>query len=171
MAIGKVETRERGIRKTPHQQLMSKLDRKNYARQKLMLKSRAKLQATSIFLGQNGAPRHVAIIPLSAHIDTRSVMCSLNASVDVPDDVSLDGIPRVRIDRFKQSLVYIPAKYELMSALDASRLADFVVFVLPTAQDVDEEGEALIRSVESQGISNIFAVAQVCVELMPASPS
>jgi pre-rRNA-processing protein TSR1 len=150
---------------------MSKLDRKNQARQKLLLKNQEKVQAGSIFLGQNGAPRHVAIIPLSAHIDTRSVIRLLNASVDVPDDISLDGTFRVRIDRFKQSLMYIPAKYELMSALDVCRLADFVVFVLPTDQEVDEDGEVLIRSIESQGVSNVLAVAQVCVELMPASPS
>lgn len=159
--IGKVETRERGTRKTPHQQLMSKLDRRNQARQKQQQKHQEKAQATSIFSGSNGAPRHVAIVPVSPDIDTRAAIRQMNESVDVPDDVSQDGISRVRIDRFRQSVMYIPAKYDLMNALDACRMADFVIVVLSAEKEVDEEGELLLRSIEGQGISNVFAVVQV----------
>lgn len=141
---------------------MSKLDRRNQARQKQMLKHQEKAQATSIFSGQNGAPRHVAIVPLSSDIDTRTAITRLNQSVDVPDDVSPDGISRVRVDRFRQSIMYVPAKYDLMSALDACRMADFVVVVLSAEKEVDEEGEILLRSIEGQGISNVLAVVQVC---------
>ncbi|KAL2008679.1 hypothetical protein VTN00DRAFT_6873 [Thermoascus crustaceus] len=164
---GKVEARERGSRKTPHQQLMSKLDRRNQARQKQMLKHQEKAQATSIFSGQNGAPRHVAIVPLSSDIDTRAAITRLNESVDLPDDVSPDGISRVRVDRFRQSIMYVPAKYDLMSALDACRMADFVVVVLSAEKEVDEEGEILLRSIEGQGISNVLAVVQGLDKIEP----
>lgn len=156
---GKVEI-ERGVRRTPHQQVMSKLDRRNQARQKQLLKRKEKVEATSIFSGQNGAPRHTAIVPLAESIDTRAVIRSLNESVDVTDEVSTDGACRFRIDRFRQSLLYIPAKYELMNALDVCRLADFVIIVLPAEEEVEEEGEIILRSIESQGISNVLVVTQ-----------
>jgi pre-rRNA-processing protein TSR1 len=167
-STGKVETRERGVRKTPHQQLMSKLDRRNQARQKQLVKRQEKVQATSIFSGQNGAPRHVAIVPLADTIDVRAVIRSLNESVEIPDDISADGMSRVRVDRFKQSLMYIPAKYDMMNALDVCRMADFVVLVLPAEIEVEEEGEVLLRSIESQGISNVVVVTQGLDNVNPA---
>jgi pre-rRNA-processing protein TSR1 len=139
---------------------MSKLDRKNQARQKQLLKHQDRAQATGIFSGQNGAPRQAAIVPLSDTIDVAAVIRSLNESVDVANDISNDGTSRVRIDRFKQNLMYIPAKYDLISALDVCRVSDFVILVLPTELEVAEEGEIILRSIESQGISNVLVVAQ-----------
>ncbi|KAH8705635.1 putative pre-rRNA processing protein Tsr1 [Talaromyces proteolyticus] len=164
---GKVETGERGVRKTPHQQLMSKLDRKNQARQKQQLKHQEKASAVSIFNGQNGAPRQVAIVPLSDRVDIPAAIRSLNESVDVPENAYADGLSRIRIDRFKQNILYIPTSYDLMSALDVCRVADFVVLVLPTDVEVAEEGENLLRSIESQGISNVLVVAQGVDKLNP----
>lgn len=158
---GKAERTERGTRKTPHQQLMSKLDRRNQARQRQQVKHHEKLQATSIFAGQNGAPRHIAIVPLTPDVDTHHAIHLLNESVDVPGDVSQDGIGRVRVDRFRQNVMYIPAKRDLISALDTCRLADFVVIVLSAKEEVDEIGELLLRSIEGQGISNVQVVIQV----------
>ncbi|OJJ47162.1 hypothetical protein ASPZODRAFT_95936 [Penicilliopsis zonata CBS 506.65] len=165
---GKVENHERGIRKTPHQQLKSKLDRRNQARQKQQLKHQEKAQATSIFAGQNGAPRHVAIVPLTPDIDVASVISSLNESVDVSGEIVGDGACRVRVDRFRQSVLYIPAKYDLMSALDVCRMADFVILVLSPTMEVEEQGETLLRSIESQGISNVIAAVQGIEKINPA---
>ncbi|GFF36075.1 ribosome biogenesis protein tsr1 homolog [Aspergillus udagawae] len=162
---GKVE---RGTRKTPHQQLMSKLDRRNQARQKQQLKHQEKAQANSIFTGANAAPRHVAVVPLSVDIDVAAILRSLNESVDVSADVSADTISRVRIDRFRQSLQYIPAKYDLMGALDVCRMADFVVLALSSEVEVEEQGEQLLRAIEGQGISNVVAVVQGLDKINPA---
>ncbi|KAJ5405439.1 hypothetical protein N7465_006723 [Penicillium sp. CMV-2018d] len=159
-AKGKIEGDERGGRKTPHQQLKTKLDRRNTARQRQALKHQERSQATSIFTGQNGAPRHVAIVPLSADVDAAAAIASINESVDVLTDVSPDGPTRVRIDRFRQSVQYVPAKYDLMSALDVCRMADFVILVMSSEVEVDEEGEMLLRSIQGQGISNVLTVVQ-----------
>lgn len=169
ISTGKAENAERGIRKTPHQQLMSKLDRRNQARQKQQVKHKEKLQATSIFAGQNGAPRHIAIVPLTADVDTHQAIHLLNESVDVTGDISQDGTSRVRVDRFKQNVMYIPAKRDLMSALDTCRLADFVVLVLSAKEEVDEAGELILRSIEGQGISNVQAVVQVYIPYRQAA--
>ncbi|KAJ5105789.1 hypothetical protein NUU61_003136 [Penicillium alfredii] len=157
---GKVENQERGTRKTPHQQLMSKLDRRNQARQRQQLKHQEKAQATSIFAGQNGAPRQVAVVPLSVDVDAAAAIQALNESVDVLSDASPDRASRVRIDRFRQSVLYLPAKYDVINALDVCRMADFVVLVLSAQVEVEEEGEVLLRSIESQGISNVVTVVQ-----------
>jgi pre-rRNA-processing protein TSR1 len=141
---------------------MSKLDRRNQARQKQQLKHQEKSQANSIFSGQNGAPRHVAVVPLSPDIDVASAIQALNESVDVTAAISLDTVTRVRVDRFRQSLQYIPAKYDLMNALDVCRMADFVVLVLSAEVEVEEQGELLLRSIEGQGISNVVTIVQVC---------
>lgn len=140
---------------------MSKLDRRNQARQKQHQKHQEKSQANSIFAGQNGAPRHVAVVPLTPDINVASIIQSLNESVDVSAALAVDGTTRVRIDRFRQSLQYIPAKFDLISALDACRLADFVVLALSAEVEVEEQGELLLRSIEGQGISNVVAIVQV----------
>lgn len=153
---------ERGTRKTPHQQLMSKLDRRNQARQKQQLKHQERAQTVSVFSGQNGAPRQIAVVPLSVDIDTAAVIRSMNESVDVSSDVASDKLARVRIDRFRQTLQYMPCKYDLINALDMCRMADFVVVVLSAEVEVDEQGEMMLRSIESQGVSNVITTVQVC---------
>jgi pre-rRNA-processing protein TSR1 len=106
-----------GIRKTPHQQLMSKLDRRNKARQKLRLKHQEKSEATSIFSGQSGASRHVAVIPLSDYVDPRRAIHLLDESVDISHEDIQDGIICVRIHRFKQNVMYIPTRRELIGVV------------------------------------------------------
>ncbi|PYH32636.1 small subunit rRNA maturation protein TSR1 [Aspergillus neoniger CBS 115656] len=167
-AKGKVEGQERGTRKTPHQQLKSKLDRRNQARQKQQLKHQEKAQSVSIFTGQNGAPRHVAVVPLSADIDVAAIIRALNESVDVSAEISPDSATRVRVDRFRQTLQYIPAKYDLMNALDVCRMADFVILALSAQVEVEEQGELLLRSIEGQGISNVIAMVQGLDQINPA---
>ena len=101
-------------------------------------------------------------MPLSVDIDVAAALRGLNESVDVSGDISADKISRVRIDRFRQNVEYMPAKYDLLNALDVSRMADFVVLVLSAQIEVEEQGELLLRSIEGQGISNVIAVVQVC---------
>lgn len=119
---------------------------------------------TGIFNGQNGAPRQVAVIPLSVDIDVAAAIRVLNESVDVSNaSVSGDSLSRVRVDRFRQSVQYIPAKYDLVNALDVSRMGDFVVLILSAEIEAEEQGELMLRAIEGQGISNVMAVVQVRV--------
>lgn len=101
-------------------------------------------------------------MPLTVDVDVAAALRGLNESVDVSGDISADKVSRVRIDRFRQSVEYMPAKYDLLNALDVSRMGDFVVLVLSAQVEVEEQGELLLRSIEGQGISNVIAVVQVC---------
>ncbi|KAI5306034.1 hypothetical protein KEM55_008752, partial [Ascosphaera atra] len=58
--------------------------------------------------------------------------------------------------------MYIPVDgMDLPAAMDAARVADFVVFVMPADDtELDEHTQLLLRSVEGQGISNVLATVQ-----------
>ncbi|KAK2607686.1 hypothetical protein N8I77_006347 [Diaporthe amygdali] len=146
-------------RKTPHQQVMSKLDRRNQAKQKQAQKHKAHQQETVVFAGKDGAPRNVAVIPLCPDGDSTAAVRALNQSLDIDQEITI-GTARVPVDRFKQKLQYVALPRDLTACLDAARVADFVVLVLSADVDVDDLGELILRSVESQGLSTLFTVVQ-----------
>ncbi|KAM4066862.1 40S ribosome biogenesis protein [Hirsutella rhossiliensis] len=158
---------EGGQRKTPHQQVMSKFDRRNQAKQARLSKHKEHLKETSIFHGRDGAPRIVSVIPLCADGDAKAAIRQLNTSLDIDAEV-LDGNVRVSVDRFKQKLQYIPLKRDLSACLDAARVADFVVIILSASEEVDALGELILRSVESQGMSTLFTVVHGLDKVEPA---
>lgn len=162
LAKGKVESTEKKkqIRKTPHQQVMSKFDRKNQAKQMRQIKHQQNLKSASIFAGQNGAPRVIAIVPLCHDLDAVAAVQKLNQAVDAESVWPLEEHMKVRIDRFKQNLVYVPVKRELWSALDACRCADFVIFLLSPTEEPGEEDELMLKAIEGQGVSNVLTMVQ-----------
>ncbi|KAI8634129.1 hypothetical protein F5Y19DRAFT_200547 [Xylariaceae sp. FL1651] len=163
-AKGKVPNERR---KTPHQQIMSKIDRRNQARQRQLIKHKAHQKDASIFTGRDGAPRIVAVIPLCSDSDVAAAIQSLNGSLDIECDVSASTF-RVSVDRFKQKLQYIPTKRDLSTCIDAARVADYVVFILSSETEVDPLGELIIRSIENQGMSTLFTVVQNLNKVEPA---
>ncbi|KFA79775.1 hypothetical protein S40288_00678 [Stachybotrys chartarum IBT 40288] len=163
-AKGKVPNERR---KTPHQQVMSKFDRRNQAKQARISKHKEHLHQTSIFSGRDGAPRIVAVIPLCADGDADTVIQQLNGSLDIETPTQPGNIT-VPVDRFKQKLQYVPLKRDLTACLDAARIADFVVVILSATVEVDELGELILRSVESQGMSTMFTVVRGLEAIEPA---
>jgi pre-rRNA-processing protein TSR1 len=149
-----------GHRKSPHQQLMSKFDRRNQARQKQQNKHKEHLRDTNVFAGRDGAPRIVAVIPLCEDGNAAAAIRLLNNSLDLEAEVPELGQLRTEIDRFKQKLQYIAVQRDLVTCLDAARVADFVIFILSPDQEVDSLGELILRSVESQGLSTLLTVVQ-----------
>lgn len=145
---------------------MSKFDRRNRNKQLQLQKHKEHLQETSIFAGKDGAPRNVAVIPLCSDGDATEAIKSLNASIDIETEVP-EGAFRVLVDRFKQKLQYFPLKRDLTACLDAARIADYVVLVLSAQEEVDELGELILRSVESQGLSTLFTVVQGLNKIEP----
>ena len=139
---------------------MSKFDRRNQARQKQQNKHREHLKETSVFAGRDGAPRIVAVIPLCEDGDAAAAVRLLGGSVDIETEVPEEGALRMDVDRFKQKIQYVVAKRDLISCLDAGRVADFVIFILSPDTEVDALGELIIRSVESQGLSTMLTVVQ-----------
>jgi pre-rRNA-processing protein TSR1 len=146
---------------------MSKLDRRNQARQRQLEKHKEHQKENSVFSGKDGAPRNVAVIPLCHDCDAKSAITQLNSSLDIEAEIT-DGCVRVPVDRFKQRLQYIPLARDLTACLDAARVADFVVLILSADVEVDDLGELILRSVESQGLSTLFTVVQGLNKIEPA---
>ncbi|KAL8685596.1 MAG: hypothetical protein Q9218_007661, partial [Villophora microphyllina] len=157
---GKIDRHEKGSRKTPHQQVMSKLDRRNQAKQLRQIKHQQNIRSTSVFAGQNGAPRIVVVVPLCADCDAIMAIRQLSRSEDEHADLLVEGPRRVTVERFKQTLHYVPVGNDLISVMNACRVADFVVLLLSPEQEAGEHGEQLIRAIEGQGISNVLTMVQ-----------
>jgi len=167
---GKVESFERGSRRTPHQQVMSKIDRRNHAKQIRTNKLAERAKQESVFSGRDGAPRIVALIPLCEDVNPRDVATELNISVEVdaelPDATASSW--RVEIPRFKQKMQYLTPGRDLLECLDACRVADFVIFLLSATEEVDELGEQTIRCIESQGLSTVLTAVHNLNVIEPA---
>jgi len=141
------EHHHRSTTKSPHhQQVMSKIDRRHHARQVQQAKNKAYQRNAGIFSGQKGAPRIVTVVPLTADGDTVGAVRSLNQSLDQEGVVAAGKPNTVTVDRFKQTLQYVPVERDLLGVLDACRVADFVVLVLSAQEEVDPEGELLLRT-------------------------
>ena len=169
LAKGKVEgTETKPNRKTPHQQVMSKFDRKNQARQTRQIKHQQNVKSSSVFAGQNGAPRIIAVVPLCEDMDAVAAIQKLNQAVDAESLWPLEGHMRIRVDRFKQNLVYVPVRRDFMTTIDACRLADFVVLLLSPTEEPGEEGELLLKTIEGQGVSNVLTMVQNLDTVEPA---
>ncbi|KAF7983823.1 hypothetical protein HWV62_19079 [Athelia sp. TMB] len=138
----------------------SKLNRRNNAKQNQTKKRNALVSATRIFNGVDGAPRIVAVIPLSPDANPRSAVCALAESLDVsPDDCPEAGLWKLKADRFKTSLQFINVPYKNMyAALDACKAADYVVFVLSASVEVEEWGDSLLRILQAQGLPDVVTV-------------
>ncbi|EGX97097.1 pre-rRNA processing protein Tsr1, putative [Cordyceps militaris CM01] len=158
---------EKGSRKTPHQQVMSKFDRRNQAKQARLIKHKEHLKGSSVFNNREGAPRIVAVLPLCPDGDAAAAIQQLNGSLDITASVQ-PGNFRVSVDRFKQKLQYMPLQRDLTECLDATRVADFVVVILSASIEVDQLGELILRSVESQGLSTLITVVQGLEKIEPA---
>ena len=139
---------------------MSKFDRRNQARQKQQTKHKEHLRDTNVFAGRDGAPRIVAVIPLCEDANAAAAVRSLSSSLDIETEVPEQGLLRTDVERFKQKIQYVLVNRDLMAALDAGRTADFVIIILSPDQEVDELGELILRSVESQGLSTLLTVVQ-----------
>lgn len=154
---GKVESFERGTRKTPHQQVMSKIDRRNQAKQRRLNNQAEREEKGGVFNGRDGAPRIVAVISLCEDIAQSEVLKNLNSSVDVEEAPPENGGAwRLEIPRFKQKVQYLTPRRDLLECLDACRLADFVLFVMSSEEEVDDLGEQMLRCIESQGVSTVL---------------
>ncbi|KAI9824574.1 MAG: hypothetical protein M1832_001663 [Thelocarpon impressellum] len=160
LSKGKIDGAEKGHRRTPHQQVMSKLDRRNQARQKQQIKHQENAKATSVFSGRHGAPRIVAVVPLCPNGDAVNAVRALDGSLNLQGEVRAGERARTNVDLFKQKIEWILVGRELMHALDACRIADFVMLILSPHQEVDELGETMLRAIEGQGVSTVVTVAQ-----------
>ncbi|KAI4215695.1 MAG: hypothetical protein LQ351_001682 [Letrouitia transgressa] len=147
---------------------MSKLDRRNQAKQIRQIKHQENSKSTSIFSGQQGAPRIVAVVPMWEECDVDAIIRKLSDGKDLDARTVAGGPTMVKVDRFKQTVLYVPATPGLFTALDICRVADFVILVLSAEQGTNDDREQLLRAIESQGVSNVITVVQDLDKIQPS---
>ncbi|KAJ7267615.1 ribosome biogenesis protein tsr1 [Mycena haematopus] len=138
----------------------TRLNRRNNAKQAQTLKRNALVSATRLFSGVDGTPRIVAVISLTEDVSTRSAVSSLAEALDVAtDDCPDHGLWKMKAERFKTSLQFLSVPYKRMyAALDACKVADYVVFVLSSTVEVDPWGDTLLRTLQAQGLPEVVTV-------------
>lgn len=75
-----------------------------------------------------------------------------------------NGMFILQAERFNQNIAFIPTERNLLSVLDATRVADMVLFVLSAEEPVDEFGESLMTAIKSQGVPNVICLVQVSLQ-------
>ncbi|QHS72174.1 small subunit rRNA maturation protein TSR1 [Saccharomyces paradoxus] len=159
---GKVEKEPVGTGKPDKQ--VSKLQRRNKAKQLRAQKILDSIENRKLFEGKNGAAKIITIVPLVSDLDPLDILYKLLKSADdeeiMVQEVESKRIFNVHIKKFKSNLkIIIPDMTNFLNILDCAKVADFVVFGLSGVQEVDEEfGEQIIRALELQGIASYIGV-------------
>lgn len=148
---------------------MSKLARKNQAKQQRINHKEKQNDESRIFHGASGAPKHVAVVPLSNEVDVQRAIATLNLSIDMENSTSGNGTTTARVDRFRRNLLYLPAQFTTFNAMDVCKLADWVLFVLSPVQEYTDTVDSLLKAVEGQGITSFAAVVQDLEAHVPSS--
>ncbi|GME82527.1 unnamed protein product [Ambrosiozyma monospora] len=150
--------------------VQTKLDRKNQAKQLKQQKIQKTIQERQLF-NNNVTERIVVVLPLTSNISKLDIVNKLLASVDeeqlqIKDDVVVQSI---KVKRFKANLkIILPDMTNLIDILDATKIADFVIFGLSATEEVDPKfGEQIVRATEAQGIATTFGVIPDLISSYP----
>lgn len=157
-AKGKLERPERGARRTPHQQVTSKFDRKNRARQLRAAKQTERAAAEDIFKGPQGAPKTVVVVPLTTNVNIDKAVDRIVSAGGVEPFASGNSV--VWVPSFKQKLRFVHAKGSLLEILDACRMADFVCFAFSCGEVPDSQQDGLLWAIKGQGLTTTISVGQ-----------
>ncbi|CCD27115.1 small subunit rRNA maturation protein TSR1 NDAI_0J02230 [Naumovozyma dairenensis CBS 421] len=146
---------------------VSKLQRKNMAKQLRDKKIFDSLEIRKLFDGLNGAHKIITVIPLTSDVYANEIVKQILISADIGidpidqnDNTNTPSITKFKIPKFKCNLEFIiPDMSNFLNILDCAKVADFVVFGLSGTSEVDTEfGEQIIRALELQGISSYIGV-------------
>ncbi|KAI0829822.1 ribosome biogenesis protein tsr1 [Trametes gibbosa] len=160
VAKGRTQRQSPKARASANAAAQLRTNRRNNAKQVQLKKRQSLVSATRIFSGVDGAPRIVAIVPLTEDVSARDVSSRLAQSIDgTLEDNPAAGLQRLRADRFKTSAQFIPLPYkQIYTALDACKTADYVVFVLSPNVEVEQWGDTLLRILQAQGLPEVITV-------------
>ena len=99
--IGRIAQQSPKAVPTSNNAAQSRLNRRNNAKQIQIKKRNSLISATRIFNGVDGAPRIVAIIPLTEDVSTKSIVASLADSLDISGtECPEDGLWKMRCASF-----------------------------------------------------------------------
>ncbi|RKP35008.1 hypothetical protein BJ085DRAFT_3381, partial [Dimargaris cristalligena] len=148
-----------------------KIDRQNAARAFQQRKRDALAETKRLFTGRSRSTKVVAIIPLCPDVSSLSVAQQMFAAVDAPypgmdqatakDSSSAPGASvTLEVERFHQTLQILQLPRHFWQILDATKVADYVIFALSAEVEVDAFGEACLTAIQAQGCSTTLATLE-----------
>ncbi|KAJ1660572.1 ribosome biogenesis protein tsr1 [Dispira simplex] len=143
-------------------------DRRNTAKLAQQRKREALARANRMFTGRSRAPKIVALVPLCSDVSSIEAAKQLFASVDLEHPGETGEVPaegfgcsvHLHVDRFKQSFQLLQLSRHFWQILDATKVADYVVYVVSADEEVDAFGEACLTAIQAQGCGGAFTVVQ-----------
>ncbi|KAL7424358.1 ribosome biogenesis protein tsr1 [Cryptotrichosporon argae] len=184
---GKVEARAPGGFKHKSVEAGSKKARLHHNAQKRDAKRRAVGTDVRFFSTSSGgghAPRIVTVVPLLPSVSPHAFLSSLLPTLDLPPAeldaarAALAAAPAgssthlLRAPRFKTALqVNVVPALDVYAALDAALVSDYVVLLLSSTDEVQLEGEAVLRCLQGQaGTVEVIPVVQAPAD-KPTTPA
>ncbi|WVR04426.1 hypothetical protein IAU60_001428 [Kwoniella sp. DSM 27419] len=178
-AKGKVGGSTQSGKNTKNLTASSKKARLNANAQKRDLKKKSVIEDQKFFSTSSGGgqvPRIVSVVPLLPSLDTKAFVAKLLPSLGLPeselDEITSILVERgsylVRAPRFKTNLqINLLPPLSLYPTLDAALISDYTVLLLSSTDEVQVEGEAILRCLQGQvGGSEIIS----CVQAPASNP-
>ncbi|GAA5952177.1 hypothetical protein JCM21900_006931 [Sporobolomyces salmonicolor] len=155
-----------------------KVNRKNHAKQVLTKKRELLEESKGIFSGKgkNGekVQRVVAVVPMTDDVQAELVVQLLAESVGSSAE-GVEGYRSVEVPKFhNQSLRFLllpsaSSPDSLFPILDAASAADFVVIALSSEQEVDAQGETVLRCLTGLGVGGSTGGVLGAVKDLPSN--
>lgn len=120
---------------------------------------RARLTRENPILLPGQVPRIVSIVPLIPSLEPRRFVANLIATLGLPDDeldhvlstISDAGSYLVRAPRYRTTLqINILPPLAMYQTLDTALVSDYLVLLLSSTDEVQLEGEAVLRCLQGQ---------------------
>lgn len=169
---GKVEKSAGGSNKATR--VLTKLERKNTAKQLKEKKILDTKLVRKLFEGSNAAEKIITVISLTKDISAPAILSQLISATNDDEmapqiDFTAPAVASIKLDKFKCTTKFIlPESSNLISILDAAKVSDYVIFGLSAEEEVDKEyGEQILRAVIAQGIATAIGVIPNLVSAYP----
>ncbi|CAD6566599.1 MAG: hypothetical protein TREMPRED_002813 [Tremellales sp. Tagirdzhanova-0007] len=167
------------ISRHDHATAVSKMVRLNANAQKREIKRKNVVEDVRFFSTSSGGghvPRIISIVPLLPSLSPRRLLAKLLPALGLETseletiiaELEDRGSYLVRAPRFKTSLqINLLPPLSVYPTLDAALISDYVILLLSSSEEVQLEGEAVLRCLQGQagGIEVI-----TCVQAPPDSP-
>jgi pre-rRNA-processing protein TSR1 len=136
----------------------SKQDRRNKAKLLQKQKREKLLEASRKFAGANGLPKVISIVPLCPDVSCSEFM---KRFIDLEFVETTENKMIYRFSNFKNQKIQIITNDErdILKVVQSTQIADYVIFLLSTEVEVDENGELLIKLIKNHSVPMVVPVA------------
>lgn len=160
--VASIKNRRNGSVTSDASSLASTSNRQNRINQSQQLKK--KKRDTVLLMkrvgSQRGPPKIVAIIPLSEHVNPQDLMNGCLREGTTSSNIGSNS--SVYFSQFKAHITFITAELDVMSVLDAAKVADIIILVGDAGADelISDMGAICLSAMKAQGCPDLMCCMQ-----------